>query len=104
MKRISALLLIVLLSSCNSEQETKPGFLYPDENGVSIPKNYHIGWPVEAWGEVDGKRFKLDEENRILERLESEDIEFKITTYHGRKFLVWNENDDDSVQKIINNN
>ncbi len=71
--------------------------------GVPPPKDFHVGWPIEATGIVDGVEFKLDETKRILDRLKTEDVTTTIITYHGRQYLVWEEKDDRLVRKIIGN-
>ena len=71
--------------------------------GVTPPEGLHIGWPIEATGEVDGVLFSINESDRILKRLEEEKIKTKIMIYYGDEYLVWEEKDNEQVRKIINN-
>jgi len=67
--------------------------------GSAPPKHLSIGWPIEAWGEIDGVRFQLNESERVSRRLAQLKIETSFTTYYGRKYLVWSKEDDLKVLK-----
>ena len=71
--------------------------------GTPPPEGLHIGWPIVAYGLVDGQKFELDENGRVLKRLKEENIDTKIVTYFGDEYLVWSEKDDAKVRKILNN-
>jgi hypothetical protein len=71
--------------------------------GSSPPQGLSISWPIEAYGVVDGVKFKLDETKRILDRLKEENIEFTFMTYFDQEYLVWNKKDDVLVRKILKN-
>jgi hypothetical protein len=103
MKLITILLISITLCGCELDEKPRPGYMVPDENGMTIPEKYHRGLPIEAWGLVDGERFKPDEESRVFDRLESEGIEYEVVEYRGYDFLVWGEKDDACVQKIFIN-
>ena len=69
--------------------------------GVPPPQGLNVGWPIVAYGEVDGKKFKIDESSRIMERLKEEHINTKIMIYFGDKYLVWEKKDDKIVREIL---
>lgn len=103
-------LLFVFLTACSPAPQSnsdipqhKPGYLYPDENGITIPEDYHVAWPIETWGFIDGKKIKVNSETRILRMLNEEKMEYEFVVYSGHKFLVWKDENDKCINKIINN-
>ncbi len=103
MKTTTTLLIIFLLASCDANTDVPPGYLPLDNKGVTVPEKYSRSWPIEAWGEVDGERFELDETGRVLEQLKTEGIKYKLVPYYNTEFLVWDEKDNACVQKILIN-
>lgn len=102
MRYIALILLATLIVACGQEQKAPDGYLYPDNNGVTIPEKYHVGWPIESWNVVGDKKYKLDQSDWMLEQLDAESINYELVKYRDKKYLIWSEKDDGCVQKIIN--
>ena len=102
MNYINLILLVALVSACSTEKSAPDGYLFPDNNGVTMPEKYHVSWPIEAWNVVGDKKYKLDQSEWMLEHLIAENIDYKIVTYRNMEYMTWSEKDDNCVQKIIN--
>ena len=107
MKYLLMAIIVGALTSCNSG-ETDPAasesrYLKLDNNGVAIPKNFHVQWPLWTLVEDGDKKIKLDQSERILGMLEVEGIKYELVVYDDNQYLVWDEKDNSCVQKVFRN-
>ena len=110
MAKIGILVCALILIGCDQEPSIEivaydPTLDYfEDTEGNRVPKDRHIGWPIEAKGIVGDIEFPLDESGRITDRLKSNGVEIEFVKFYGNNYMVWSKKDDDCVKKIIDNN
>lgn len=71
--------------------------------GSDIPEERNIVWPPEMWVYANGEKIKVNEADRILKRLEKENIEVNFLRVSGEDVMVWSEKDHQCVNKILEN-